>query len=97
IALGDTTVQRDALLSDVRFNRTVYLNNSFPLEIILQARQCNGNNVTVNVTENNTELFTKNISITNNSFTQKIPVYLEAKTKGNHHYKVAVSTITGEI
>jgi len=97
IALGDTTVQRDALISDVRFNRTVYLNNSFPLEIILQARQCNGNNVTVNVTENNTELFTKNISITNNSFTQKIPVYLEAKTKGNHHYKVAVSTITGEI
>ena len=97
IALGDTTVQRDVLISDVRYNRTAYLNNSFPLEIILQARHCSGNNVTLDVTENNTGLFTKNISVSNNNFTQKIPVYLEAKTKGNHHYRIMVSTVAGEV
>jgi hypothetical protein len=97
IALGDTTVQRDVLITDVRFNLTAYLNNSFPIEIILQARQCTGNNVTLSVSENDIGLFTRNISISNNSFTQKIPVYLEAKTKGNHHFRIEVTTFAGEV
>jgi hypothetical protein len=97
VALGDTTVQKDVFISNVRYNKTAYLNNSFPIEIIFQAQQCNGNNVTLKVTEDNSELFTRTISVNNNRFMQKIPVYLEAKTKGIHHYKVSLSEIAGEL
>jgi hypothetical protein len=97
IALGDTTVQKDVFISDVRYNKTAYLNSSFPLEIIVQAQQCNGNNVTLKVNEDNSELFTKTIAVNNNRFMQKVPVYLEAKTKGIHHYKVALSAVAGEL
>lgn len=97
IALGDTTVQKDVLISNVRYNQTAYLNNSFPIEIMVQARQCNGNNVTLKVAEENTELFSRSIAINNNSFMLKVPVYLEAKSKGIHHYKISLSTIPGEL
>ncbi|MBK5286181.1 MAG: hypothetical protein JJE25_12345, partial [Bacteroidia bacterium] len=97
LALGDTTVQRDVLISDVRYNRTSYLNNTFPLEIILQARQCSGSEVILKVSENNSDLFSKNISVNGNNFTQKIPVYLEAKIKGTHHYHITVSSVAGEV
>lgn len=97
IALGDTTVQRDVFIGNVMYNKTAYLNSSFPIEIIVQAQQCSGNNVTLKVTEDKSELFTRSIAINNNRFTQKVPVYLEAKSKGMHHYKVMLSTITGEL
>src|SRR5687767_292771 len=97
VALGDTTVQKDVFISNVRYNKTAYLNNSFPVEIIVQAQQCNGNNVTLKVTEDNSELFTRSIAVNNNRFMQKIPVYLEAKTKGIHHYKVTLSAVAGEL
>ena len=97
IALGDTTVQKDVLISNVRYNKIAYLNNSFPLEIMVQAQQCSGNNVTLKVTENNSELFTRTIPVNNNRFMQKMPVYLEAKSKGIHHYKVILSSVAGEL
>ncbi len=97
IALGDTTVQKDILINNVLYNKIAYLNNSFPLEIIVQAQQCNGNNVPLKVTEENTELFTRSIAVNNNRFTQKVPVYLEAKSKGMHHYKVTLSSVAGEL
>ncbi|MEP7168758.1 MAG: hypothetical protein ABI855_05255, partial [Bacteroidota bacterium] len=42
IALGDTTVKKDILISRVNNNRVAFLGNTFPLEVVVNAKQCSG-------------------------------------------------------
>lgn len=97
IALGDTTVQKDLLISKVNFNKTVYLGNSFPLEITVDARRLNGSSTVLSVKQDSTVLFSKQIAITGNKFNQLIPVILDAKKPGIAHYKIELSVVSGEM
>jgi hypothetical protein len=97
IALGDTNIQKDLLIGKVNFNKVVYLGNSFPLEVNVDARQCSGSLTTLTVKEDSTTLFIKPISITGNRFNTMVPVFLDAKKKGMHHYRLELSAISGEI
>ena len=97
IALGDTIIQKDLLIGKVNYNKIVYLGNSFPIEVSIDARQCSGTNTTLTVSEDSTILFTKLISIAGNKFNSISPVFLDAKKKGMHHYRLEVSSISGEM
>lgn len=96
IALGDTTVQKDLLIAKVNHNKTVFLGNTFPVEVTVNARQCNGEKSLIKVEKDSTLLFSREISISGNRFSQLIPVMLEAKKSGLAHYRISVSTIAGE-
>jgi hypothetical protein len=97
IALGDTTGKKDLRIANVRFNKVVYLNSTFPIEVVVEARQSGGANTTLTVQEDSATLFTKSVSIAGARFSQTVPVYIDAKQKGMHHYRVAVSGIDGEV
>ncbi|MCX6292238.1 MAG: hypothetical protein NT126_10810 [Bacteroidetes bacterium] len=97
VALGDTTVQKDLLISRVNFNKVVYLGNSFPLEVGVEARQCNGATTTLTVKEDSLILFSKTFLVAANKFNSVIPVFLDAKKKGMHHYHLMLSSVSGEI
>ncbi len=97
IALGDTTVQRDLLISRVNYNKVVYLGNSFPLEVTVNARQCNGEKSKITVQQDSSILFSRDISISGNRFSQLIPIMLDAKKPGLVHYKIKVSSVSGEM
>jgi hypothetical protein len=97
VALGDTSVKKDLRIVDVRYNKVVFLNSTFPVEVILDARQCNGASTVLTVREDSATLFSKNISILGAAFSQTVPVYLDAKQKGLHHYRIEVTGISGEV
>ena len=97
IALGDTTVQKDLLISRVNYNKVVYLGNAFPVEVTVNARQCNGEKSKITLQQDSTILFSRDISISGNRFSQLIPIMLDAKKPGLVHYKIKVSSISGEM
>ena len=97
IALGDTTIQKDLLISKVNFNKTVYLGNSFPVEVTVDARRLNGLSTTLTVKQDSSTLYSKQISISGNKFNQLVPVVLDAKKTGIVHYKIELSVVSGEI
>src|SRR5262249_31494745 len=97
VALGDSSIQRDLFISKVNFNKTAYLGNTFPVEVSLVARQLSGASTTLTVTEDSATLFTRTINVSGNQFTQTIPVFLDARVKGIHHYRVALSPVNGEM
>jgi hypothetical protein len=71
IALGDTNVQKDLLIDRVNFNKVVFLGNSFPLEITVQARECAGATTTLTVKEDSVALFTKSIPVIGNKLRER--------------------------
>ena len=97
VALGDTTVKKDVVLNKVRHNRLAYLGNTFPLEIVADARQFKGKSTQLTVTKNEETLFSQNILITSDKFSTTIPVQLQAKEKGLQRYRVKLSALQGEV
>lgn len=97
VALGDTTVQKDLLISKLNYNKTVYAGNSFPVEVTIDARQCNGEKTTLTLQQDSSILFSRVITISGNRFSTLVPVILEAKKTGLVHYKIKVSSVIGEM
>ena len=97
IALGDTTVQKDLFIARVNYSKVVYLGNSFPIEITVNARQCSGEKSIVTIRQDSLLLFSRELSIVGNRFSQLIPIMLDAKKTGMAHYKISLSSVKGEM
>ncbi len=96
VALGDTTVKKDIVLSAVNHNKVAYLGNSFPLQVVMDAKQAGGDNTLLTVKEDSSVIFTRNISIAGSSYHLTIPVFADAKSKGIHRYRISLSSVAGE-
>ncbi len=97
IALGDTTIKKDLILTKVEHNRLAYLGNEFPLEIVVTAKQLKGKSSTLSVTKGGATFFTQQINFNSATFSITIPVLLQAKEVGLQHYKVRLSAVDDEM
>ncbi|MEO5570251.1 MAG: hypothetical protein ABIT08_14145 [Bacteroidia bacterium] len=97
IALGDTTIKKDILISRVNHNRVAFLGNTFPLEVIVDAKQCSGEKTEMTIEKDSAVLFHKTIEVSGNNYHLSVPVFLEAKMKGIQHYRIKISPLQNEI
>ncbi len=97
VALGDTTIKKDVILTKVEHNRLAYLGNEFPLEVVVNAKQLKGKSSTLTISKNNAILFTQVINFNSDAYTVTVPVLLQAKETGLQHYSVRLSTVTDEM
>ncbi|MFN0030669.1 MAG: hypothetical protein ACKVOR_00770 [Flavobacteriales bacterium] len=97
IALGDTTVHRDVLLSDVAVNRLAYLGNKFPMRITVEGRKAQGESATLSVSRKGQNLFTKQIAFNGERYAEDVNVILDATEIGLQKYTVTISSVSDEI
>jgi hypothetical protein len=97
VALGDTTVYRDLLVSDVAVNRLAYLGNRFPVNIIAEARKAAGLTSTVTVSRNGAVLYTEDITFNGESDVRTLSLSLEALETGLQRYTVSMTSVDGEV
>lgn len=97
VALGDTNIRKDLLISDLNYNRVVYLGNSFPIEISIDARQCNASQATLTVKLDSATVFSRSFPISGNRFSQMIPVIFDASSKGMKHYRIELTKLNDEV
>lgn len=97
MALGDTTVRKDVILTDVEHNRLAYLGNEFPVNVLIEARKCAGKNTKVRISQNGNELFSQEVKIDQKSFAKTYSFKLEAKTIGLQRYRIEVIPLEGEL
>jgi len=97
IALGDTSIQRDILISKVNYNRLAYQGNKFPVEVIIRANKLTGQRSRLDIYRKNERLFSKTIDITSDKFTETIFLELDANESGLQRYHLSLTRIEGEI
>lgn len=97
IAMGDTNIRKDIILSEVNYNKVSYLGNSFPVEAVITAHRCMGLSTTMTVSRNGQSLFTKKIAIGEDDFMETVALTLDARQSGLQHYRVSLTTVEGEI
>lgn len=96
IALGDTTIKRDALVKEVAYNKVVFLGNQFPIDISVIANKLQGSNTTLTVSHNGSNVFTKNLNINGNKFSSFNSCTLTADAPGTQRYRIAISKVESE-
>jgi len=97
VALGDTLESRDLLIRQSLFNRKVFLGDNFPVEIQVDAHQCNGESVELKVKQDGHTLRSSTITIRGNRYSRQIPFTLEALEPGWQRYTIELSPLDGEI
>ncbi len=97
IALGDTNTHPDIKINEVRFNKIVYLNDRFPVEINLNADRLSGKKATVKVAAFGKTIAQKSFTITGNAFSKNLRVLVPASKKGKHRVTVSVTVFNNEL
>jgi hypothetical protein len=97
MALGDTVPRRDLLISQLQHNRITYLNNIFPLEVTVEARQAAGARSRLRVFHQGQVVFEQNLVFTSESHIETIPVRIEATETGIKRFRVEIDAIENEI
>lgn len=97
VALGDTSVRRDALVSHLRYNRIAYLGNQFPLEIMIGATQLKGQQKKLTVTHEGKVLFATSITYNSDDYSSSEQVILNADRPGLHTYTIHLEESQGEV
>ena len=96
IAFGDTAVQRDLLIEQVNHNQLAYLNNTFPVEVVVNARKLAGKKAVLSIELNGKVLERRDINIDNSSFLLKCDFRFKAEAAGIQRYRAVLSTVDGE-
>lgn len=97
IALGDTTIRKDLIVTDVEHNRLAYLGNEFPVNVQIEARKCAGKTTKVRISQEGNLISEKEVKINGNTFAQSFPFKLEAKSIGLQKYRVSIVELEGEL
>jgi hypothetical protein len=96
VALGDTAIQRDLLISKINHNQLAYLNNMFPVELVVNANKLSGKPSVLKIERDGVVLATQAIQISGDSYVQSFPFQLKAEKSGVQRYKVSVSPVAAE-
>jgi hypothetical protein len=96
VGLGDTTIRKDAFIQSVRFNETVFLGNSFPIEVVFNARELQGQKANLKLLTKGAVIAQKSIDIPSSRFSNVSTFILEAKEKGLLKYEVILEPLIGE-
>ncbi len=96
VAMGDTTVHRDASISNVRFNRIAYLGNSFPMDVTINAARMKGESSTLSVICEGRRLFSKQITFDDEHFSTTESIVLDADRAGLHNYIIEIAPLRDE-
>ena len=97
IGMGNPEAQPDLFISNMVYNKQTFLGNLFPVEIKVAATQLAGKNTTLTVSDDQQDIFTKNIAIAGNQFFETVRLTLTAKEKGVHRYQVSLTSVENEI
>lgn len=96
IGIGDTTHKNDALIQNVKTNRTAYLKNKFPVEFELKFSKLKGRIAYIDIETNHKQIYSNTISIGSDDDFKLEIANLEATQSGLQHYKIRIRPFDGE-
>ncbi len=97
VGLGDTTFKPDLIVRKVNHNKSAYLGNTYPLEIVLESNGFPGKSSILTVKRDDEILHNEEIQIKTSSFLRTISLQINAHKKGMQHLIIEWKAIAGEL
>jgi hypothetical protein len=96
VAMGDTNLPRDLILKKITCNKSAFLGDKFPVEILLEADKCRNEKTELQIRKGEEVIFTRAMQFTGDKDFRRIEVMLDAKAKGLQRFRVQLKPVTGE-
>ena len=96
VAMGDTTIYRDAAVAHIRCNRIAYLRNIFPMEVTVTADRMKGEQATLTLTCEGRKLESRTLSFPDDHSSLTESFLVNADREGVCHYQVFLAPLEGE-
>jgi hypothetical protein len=96
IALGDTSLHKDALIKFINVSKQVYINDQFPFEIMAELDKFMGKEVKLCIRHSGSVVFTNTITAYNDRTLLRVGGTLQAREKGMQKYSVDLETAGDE-
>lgn len=96
VGVGNTKGTSDIWIKNVNNNPSVFLNNSFAVEIDIQANQLYNEMARLEIINNNKLVFTKTMLISSNDFFKTENIRFVAENKGLQKYQVRILPFDNE-
>ncbi|EAQ41494.1 VWA domain-containing protein [Polaribacter sp. MED152] len=96
IVIGDTTKYEDVSIAQVNVNKYSYLNNKFPVEIILNYDGTLSNRLPVSIIKNGKRIYQKQVNFSKTKKSATISAELKSLTEGLQYYTVSVGKLENE-
>lgn len=96
LALGDSSTRKDLILSQVKHNKIAFLGNKFPIQSLIEAKKFKGEKTRLNIFHKGKTVFSQDIDLSSNDFSQSIEAEIVAENKGLQHYTVQIQRLENE-
>ncbi|MBL7765108.1 MAG: hypothetical protein JNJ58_03370 [Chitinophagaceae bacterium] len=98
IGLGDSTLQKDALITRVFSNKLVYLGDQFAIRSDMAAYSCKGSTLTMSIFHHNSNrvVASQTMTVNEERMTRTMETIVDAKIAGIQHYTISISKADGE-
>jgi hypothetical protein len=97
VALGDTAVYKDLIISKINYNRLAYQGNEFPIEVMINAKMCLNQSSRLSIFHEGKEVKSSNLDFKSRNDFQSIRFNIEAKKKGMQRFRILLNKIDGEV
>lgn len=96
IAMGDTTINKDIKINDIRYNKICFLDDEFPLEINIKADKCLGERASLSMTYEGKTSIIKDFVVSDNDYFISIPYKSIAKKVGINRISFNLTSLDKE-
>lgn len=97
LALGDTSLKKDALIKRLLHNEIAYLNNEFPLEVDLIFHQIESRRGRLRLMKNGKTIEEKSVDLAESGDLQTVRFNVKAEAVGLQRYTVLLEEFEGEV
>lgn len=97
VAIGDTTAYKDIIVERINYNRVVFLNNRFPVEVLVNARKAKGETAHLSISIDNQIVETKEFQIDDENFSKTFSFMFMADAPGKRRITASLKPLEGEI
>ncbi len=96
VVMGDTIKQTDLAISAVDYNKSTFYKNTFPVEILINAHNLSSQKSTITISNNQSTLFSKELNISSQRYTETVRFFIDANQKGLQKYHISLKPVEGE-
>jgi hypothetical protein len=96
IVVGDTTQYEDIRIDQVNLNRYAFLDNQFPVEVLISHSGARPANVKLSLLDNGKRVFQQDLTMKAGRSTQRVNVLLRADKVGYHQITASVPALENE-
>lgn len=96
VPVGDTTTVADLFISNVNANKYVYLENSFPVEILANYRGINNQKTNLSIYQGKQKVFSQALEFTKDKKSHFVTPIIKATKAGVKKYTISLSPLNNE-